>query len=116
SYDVAASLNNANYEPATAGGPLVIGKATATIMFNGLTPSYNGAPKPVTVTTSPADLTVIAITYDGLTAAPTAAGSYAVVASLSNDNYKATTTGATLISESTATMTLGNLSYVYDGN
>src|SRR5439155_5116109 len=59
SYDVAALLNNANYEPATASGPLVIGKATATIMLNGLTPTYNGAPKPVTVTTSPADLTVI---------------------------------------------------------
>src|SRR5439155_26374037 len=27
SYDVAALLNNANYEPATASGPLVIGKA-----------------------------------------------------------------------------------------
>ncbi|PYS48327.1 MAG: hypothetical protein DMG13_25810 [Acidobacteria bacterium] len=114
SYHVVASLNNENYNPVSASGTLVIGKATATMTLNGLAPTYDGSPKPVTATTSPADLTVISITYDGSTAAPTGAGSYVVVASLSNDNYLGSVSGSLIIGKATATITLSDLAHTYD--
>src|SRR5207245_8238142 len=89
SYAVVASLNNANYTASNATGTLTINKGTATITLSNLTQSYDGAPNPVTATTSPAGLTTVSITYDGSATAPTNAGSYAVVASLSNANSTA---------------------------
>src|SRR5207249_289898 len=56
-------------------------------------------------------------TYDGLPDAPTGAGSYAVVASLSNDNYQASNaTGTLVISKAAATIALSNLAQGYDGS
>jgi hypothetical protein len=45
---------------------------------------FDGLSKPVSVTTSPAGLSGVVITYNNSSTAPTAAGSYAVVASLNN--------------------------------
>jgi hypothetical protein len=116
SYMVVASLSNPNYEVTNATGTLVISKATATITLSNLNQTYDGTPKSATATTNPPGLTVISITYDGSTTAPTNAGSYGVVASLSNANYQATNaTGTLVISKATATITLGNLSHIYDG-
>src|SRR5207247_1910054 len=82
SYAVVASLNNANYTASNATGTLTINKATATLTLSNLTQGYDGSPKPVTVTTSPAGLSGVSITYNGTSTAPTSIGSYAVVASL----------------------------------
>src|SRR2546428_5261408 len=68
-----------------------------------LTQTYNGSPKPATATTSPNNLTGVSITYDGSATAPTNAGSYAVVASLTNANYTATNATGTLTINKTAT-------------
>ncbi|NTW81630.1 MAG: S8 family serine peptidase, partial [Geobacteraceae bacterium] len=89
SYAVVATLTNDNYQAANATGTLVIGKGTATLTLGGLNQEYNTTPKAVTVTTSPAGLTGVAVTYDGSAVAPTNPGSYAVVATLTNDNYQA---------------------------
>src|SRR5439155_1574194 len=96
SYAVVASLNNANYNPSDATGTLTINKGTATITLSNLTQAYDGSPKPVTATTSPAGLTTVSITYDGSATAPTNAGSYSVVASLNNANYTASNKTGTL--------------------
>ena len=66
------------------GETLVIGKASATLTLGDLTPTYDGSPKSATVTTGPAGLSGVSVTYGGSAAAPTGAGSYAVVAALSN--------------------------------
>ena len=50
---------------------------------------YDGQPKPVTATTTPAGLTV-SITYNGSSTAPTLPGSYAVVATIVSGNYAGT--------------------------
>src|SRR2546428_12957634 len=82
-----------------------------------LTQTYNGSPKPATATTSPNNLTGVSITYDGSATAPTNAGSYAVVASLTNPNYTASNvTGTLAINKATATITLSNLTQTYDGS
>src|SRR5207253_7545002 len=89
SYAVVASLNNANYTASNATGTLTINKGTATITLSNLTQGYDGSPKSPTVTTSPAGLSGVSITYNGSATAPTNAGSYSVVASLNNANYAA---------------------------
>src|SRR5207247_700263 len=81
SYSLVASLSNANYTASNATGTLNI-QGTATITLSNLTQTYDGSPKPVTATTSPAGLSGVSITYNGSATAPTNAGSYTVVASL----------------------------------
>src|SRR5206468_822273 len=76
----------------------------------------DGTPKPATATTSPAGLTVVTVTYNGSTTPPTNAGSYAVLASLSNPNYQAPNASGTLvIDKAPATITLSDLTQTYDG-
>jgi hypothetical protein len=66
---------------------LNITKATATITLSTLSQVYDGTPRAVTATTTPAALNVV-ITYDGNPSAPTNAGSYAVVATVNDINYE----------------------------
>ncbi|MEO5912124.1 MAG: MBG domain-containing protein [Pelobium sp.] len=115
-YAVIASLTNDNYSATNATGNLVIGKATATLTLSDLTPSYNGTAKAATVTTDPVGLSGVSITYGGNATVPTAAGTYAVIASLTNDNYSATNaTGNLVIGKATATLTLSDLTHTYKG-
>src|SRR2546422_7287326 len=86
SYAVVASLSNANYTASNATGTLTINKGTATLTLSNLTQGYDGSPKPVTVTTGPAALTVVSITYNGSATAPTDIGSYSVVPSMNHDD------------------------------
>jgi hypothetical protein len=56
-------------------------------------------------------------TYDGSADAPTDAGSYTVIGTISDDNYiPASATDSLVISQGIATVTLGNLSQTYDGS
>ena len=74
----------------------MINKAAASIELTGLNPTYDGLPKLVTATTTPAGLAV-SITYDASPNPPTAAGSYAVVATITDPNYQGSTTGTLVI-------------------
>ncbi len=87
---------------------------TAANPSGGLTAIYDGTPKVVTVATSPAGLTV-ALTYNGSSTAPTDAGSYAVVATITDPNYTGSASGTLVIAKASATVTLGSLSQSYDG-
>src|SRR5439155_12395631 len=117
-YGVVASLNNDNYAAPDVSDTLTINKAAATISLSGLVQIYDGSPKTATATTNPASLTGVSITYDGSATAPTNAGSnYAVVASLTNDNYAAPNVDGTLIiNKATATISLSGLMRTYDGS
>ncbi len=96
SYPFTASLNNANYAAAPVSGTLVITPAAAVVSLGGLSQTFDGTPKPVTVTTVPAGLT-FAVTYNGSATVPSAAGSYAVLATVTNPNYAGSATGTLLI-------------------
>jgi hypothetical protein len=113
-YAVVGTINDTNYQ-GSAGGTLVIGKATATVSLDGLSATYNGSPKSATATTIPAGLTV-GFTYNGSATAPTNAGSYAVIGTINHANYQGSASGSLVIAKASATATLGNLSATYDGS
>jgi MBG domain-containing protein len=101
-YPIAATLSDpgsklGNYNVTNNGGTLSVTKATATISLSNLNGhTYDGTAKAATATTIPASLNGVSITYGGQPAAPKDAGSYAVVASLSNPNYEADNARGTL--------------------
>jgi hypothetical protein len=86
----------ANYSVSTNNGALSVGGANATVTLAGLTQTYNGSPRPVTVSTTPAGLAVN-VTYQGQSSAPINAGSYPIVATIADTNYSGTTTGTLIV-------------------
>lgn len=103
-----------NYIVTHANGTLVVEKALATINVADNITIYDGTPKAVTVTTVPAGLAT-SVTYDGNAAAPTAAGTYQVVVTVSNPNYQGSITGTLVINKADAVVNLADTSQVYDG-
>ena len=97
---------------------ITVNKAVATLSLSNLTQTYDGLPKPVTVTTNPIGLTPITVTYNGSMTVPSAVGSYSVIASLISSNYTASPASGTLvISASGATIFITNYSnLVYNGS
>src|SRR5690606_17095137 len=57
----------------------------------------------------------VTLTYDGLTAAPIAAGSYAVAATIAEANYTGAATGILTIAPASAAILLGSLAHTFDG-
>jgi hypothetical protein len=55
------------------------------------------------------------IAYNGSANAPTNAGSYTVIGTISDANYQGSATNTLVISKGAGTVTLGNLSQTYDG-
>ena len=80
---------NGNYSLTYVGAELTIGSATASLILSNLNQTYDGTPKPATVTTNPSGLSVVSVTYNGSATAPTNAGSYLVDAKLTNSSYTA---------------------------
>ena len=119
SYDVSATINDSNFEISSATGNLVIAKAPATVTLtpSSLSQTYTGTALSAAVTTTPAGKTVtVNITYNGSTSAPTNAGTYPVVATISDANYQGSAvTDNLVVAKGAATVTLGSLSQVYDG-
>ena len=92
----------------SASYPIAVNKATATISLSGLSATYDGTAKGATVTLVPS-VTGLSVTYAGGPSAPTNAGSYAVLATLTNLNYAASPASGTLvIAKRGATATSGN--------
>ena len=89
-------------------------KLTAAVTLSNLTHVYDGTPKPATVTTDPGGLPV-EVTYNGSPTAPVNAGTYTVVATVSDANYQGTATGTLTIAKAAATVSLSNLTQVFDG-
>jgi rhamnogalacturonan endolyase len=97
-----------------ASDTLVVAKATPTIVLGQLAQTYDGAPKPVTATVTPAGLPVT-VTYDGGATAPIGVGSYAVVATVNEPNYAGSVDDTLVIAKATASIVLAPLQQVYDG-
>ncbi len=113
SYAVGAAINDPNYV-GSASGTLVVAKASATVTLNNLGHTYDGTPQSAAATTSPGGIAV-GILYNGITALPVNAGSYAVVATVNDANYSGVASGTLTIAKAVATVRLENLSQVYDG-
>ena len=113
SYTVTATVNDPNHTGSTS-GTLVIARAPATVTLSALTPPFTGTALPVTVATNPAGLAV-AVTYGGSSTVPTNAGSYAVVATVTDPNHTGSTSGTLVISQALATVTLSGLAQAFSG-
>jgi hypothetical protein len=85
-----------DYDLAFTPGTMSIGRAAAAVTLGALSHVYDGAGKYATVTTDPADLAV-AVTYDGVPFLPIHAGTYAVVAAVTNPDWEASATGTLTI-------------------
>jgi Flp pilus assembly protein protease CpaA len=76
----------------------------ATASITGLSATYSGTSHAVTVTTSPAAL-AYSLTYNGSNTAPTNAGSYTVVATITQAGYSGSATATLVIAKATPTIT-----------
>lgn len=87
----------ANYNVTTTNGILTITKATAQVTLTNLQKNFNSLPQTPTITVLPAGLKVD-LTFDGSTTAPSAVGSYQVVATINDINYQGSATDTMIIS------------------
>jgi hypothetical protein len=86
-----------NLEGSQGSKTFEIGKATAQVTLSNLGPHlFDNTAKSATVATTPTGLNVT-VTYNGSTTAPTAVGSYNVVATVNNPNYQGQATGTLVI-------------------
>lgn len=92
-----APSDASNYNSASATVQITVNNSSATLTLSNLLQTYDGTPKAVIVTSNPAGLSIISVTYNGSATIPTNAGSYAVVATLTNANFTATPVNGTLI-------------------
>jgi 2',3'-cyclic-nucleotide 2'-phosphodiesterase (5'-nucleotidase family) len=70
----------------------------AVVTLSGLSQSYNGSARSATVTTVPPGISVN-VTYDGSATAPVNAGTYAVVATVTQPGYTGTATGSLTVAQ-----------------
>ncbi|HEX8500818.1 MAG TPA: pectinesterase family protein, partial [Pyrinomonadaceae bacterium] len=89
-------------------------KLTAAVTLSNLAQNYNGTPASAAVTTEPAGLPV-AVTYNGSPTPPSAIGTYAVVATVTDANYQGTATGTLVIDRTPVAVTISNLEQTADG-
>ena len=95
----ASQAGNDSFNPATeVSQTFIINKATATVTLSDLEQVADGMPKTPTAVTEPAGLEVV-FTFDGETIVPVAAGSYAVVATVTDANYQGSAEGTLVLTE-----------------
>jgi MBG domain len=95
SYRVTAQITDPNYS-GTNSGTLNIAKASAIVAQSNLVQIADGRPKPITVRTSPINLTVTTTYTDASTDSlipPTALGKYAVTTIITDPNYSGLASG-----------------------
>lgn len=93
----ASQAGNSNYNAAQdVAQSFSIAKAQATVTLSNLNYVFDGAPHGATVATSPAGLNVV-VTYQGSSTVPSAVGSYAVKASVEDNNYTGSAQGTLTI-------------------
>jgi hypothetical protein len=95
-YAVVATATNAVGDVGMVSGVLTINKAPAAVALSSLSQTYDGTAKSATATTTPGGLAVN-LTYDGSAVAPSAAGTYSVMATVDDANYQASAAGVLVI-------------------
>jgi uncharacterized repeat protein (TIGR03803 family)/autotransporter-associated beta strand protein len=115
SYPFAITVSDAAGWTGTITGTAVVSPAPATVTLGSLTQTYSGSPEQASVTTIPAGLaTSVVYTQNGQPVAnPTAAGSYQVVATVTDPNYTGSATGTLLINPAVLTVTADNQTRAY---
>ena len=114
--------SNSNVEPAPAAAQSSVHYTAAPpytteaiMTLGGMNATFDGAAKPVTVNTVPPGL-MTNITYNSSTTAPVNAGSYSVLATVTQEGYSGLVGGTLNIGKASAIVTLGTMSFTYDGS
>ncbi|HVU24146.1 MAG TPA: chitobiase/beta-hexosaminidase C-terminal domain-containing protein [Opitutus sp.] len=94
--DYTVVVSNSAGSATSDGATLAVDKADAAVTFGATVFTYDGAPHPVDVTTTPAGLAV-EIAYDGSATPPTLPGTYAVTATIADPDYAGSATGTLAI-------------------
>ena len=92
----AAYAGDANHNSSSGSLNFSITPLNATLSLGNLVQPYDGTPKPVTATVNPL-LCGAAVTYNGSTLAPVFAGTYSVVATVTNPNCAGVVNGSLTI-------------------
>jgi trimeric autotransporter adhesin len=117
----ASFAGGVTYQQNVAGGTLTVSQAQAIVNLGGLTQTYDGSPKSVTVTTSPSGLANTVAYTDAIgnpVASPSAAGSYHVTATITDPNHAGSATGILVIAPAQISVSVGGITAsnkVYDG-
>ena len=112
-YVVVGTVTDNNYSGA-ATNTLTVSAASAILSVGGLSQTYNGQTKSVTVTTQPTNLAV-RVTYNGRTNLVVSAGSYTVIATVTDPNGFGACTNTLVINKAAGRLTFSNLCQAYDG-
>lgn len=112
-YKVAGQVTSPYYT-GDATGTLVVAKAKVEVNLANLVQTYNGTARKVLATTTPVGYKIL-YTYEGKSSAPTNAGSYNVVATLSSQTSYGSGKGTLIVNPAAATLTLANLTQAADG-
>jgi hypothetical protein len=100
--------------------PCAPSSLSGTVTLGNLSQTYSGSPESATATTNAPGISSFTFTYNGSTTAPTAAGSYTVVATLLNANYQGSATGTLVIAKATLPVVVNNdlmlVNTYYGGN
>jgi formylglycine-generating enzyme required for sulfatase activity len=105
----------AKYNSVQKSVSLTVNKVVATVTLAGLSQTYSGQPRTVTATTVPAGLPVD-ITYGGSPDAPTAVGSYPVVATVNDPNAGGTKSATLLVGKGNQTISFASLPAIHVGD
>jgi predicted outer membrane repeat protein len=108
---VASYAGNEFYTASSSSGTLTVSLTTATIELDTWTfdQIYDGTPRVVDVLiTTPDDLSY-SVTYNGSTTPPTDAGTYTVVATITDPNYTGSTTGTLTVEKADQSITVETL-------
>ncbi len=89
-------------------------RLTALVSLSNLTQVYDGMPKSPTITTDASGLSTN-VTYNGSSTVPTNAGTYTVVATVTNPSYVGSISGTFTISPAPVTIAFSNTLQNYDG-
>ena len=112
-----ATLTNATYTAPQVTKTLIISKAPAFINMENLSTTWTGSPIPMPASTTPGNLSVLTVKYNGSTTPPTAPGTYTVVATLTNATYTATQVSKTLtITPVQATIVMNDVTTPWTGS
>ena len=114
----ANQAGNTNYDAASqVSQSFAVGKGTATIVLSGLSHTYDRTAKAATATTTPSGLGV-SITYaqgGNAVGSPTNAGSYDVIATITDPSYDGSTTSTLTIAPKAITGSFSADNRIYDG-
>jgi hypothetical protein len=102
-YTVVATIND-NFYQGSVTGIFTIEQLSTTITLSNLTQTYDGNPKPVTISIPLTNINYT-VTYNGSTTPPTDVGTYNVVVTINDPNYQGTKTATLTVAPQTLSIT-----------